>query len=289
MERLARVDRRHAATIDQWDADLWLLNTPAGVVDLHTGAMLPERREDYMTKTTAVAPGGECRLWLSFLSRITGGNEELLRFMQRMCGYALTGVTSEHALFFLYGTGANGKSVFLNTISGIMGDYARVASVEAFIASTSQHHPTDLAGLQGARLVTAVETEENRHWAESKLKALTGGDRIAARFMRQDFFEYVPQFKLIIAGNHKPGLRSVDEAMRRRFNLLPFTITIPICERDNNSQRSYGKSGPEFSSGWLKVAFLGSLGVCRYPRSCVKRMRGTSRPKMCLPDGLRLL
>jgi len=232
VERLARADRRHAATIDQWDAGPWLLNTPAGVVDLRTGAMRPATREDHMTRITAVAPGGECALWLSFLSRITDGDEELQRFIQRMCGYALTGVTREHALFFMYGTGANGKSVLLNTICGVIGDYARTAPIEAFVASTSEHHPTDLAGLQGARLVTAVETEDGRRWAESKLKALTGGDRIAARFMRQDFFEYVPQFKLIIAGNHKPGLRTVDESMRRRFNLLPFTVTIPASERD---------------------------------------------------------
>lgn len=152
--------------------------------------------------------------------------------MQRVCGYALTGVTREHALFFLYGTGANGKSVFLNTISSIMGNYARTAPIEVFVVSTNEHHPTDLAGLQGARLVTAVETEDGRCWAESKIKTLTGADRIAARFMRQDFFEYLPQFKLIVAGNHKPGLRTVDEAMRRRLNLLPFAVTLPASERD---------------------------------------------------------
>jgi putative DNA primase/helicase len=232
VERLSRSDRRHAATVDQWDKDPWILSTPAGAVDLRTGALRPVAREDYSTRITAVARGGDCQLWMEFLSRITNGNAELQQFMQRMCGYALTGVTREHALFFLYGTGANGKSVFLSTISGLMGDYAKIAPIEAFIASASEHHPTDLAGLQGARLVTAVETEDGRRWAESTLKALTGGDRIAARFMRQDFFEFVPQFKLVIAGNHKPSIRTVDEAMRRRFHLLPFTVTIPTTERD---------------------------------------------------------
>jgi putative DNA primase/helicase len=232
VERLARADRRHAATIEQWDAEPWLLNTPGGVVDLRNGELRPALREDYMTKITAIAPGGQCPLWFSFLARITNGNQDLQRFLQRMCGYALTGVTREHALFFLYGTGANGKSVFLNTISGLMADYARTAPIETFIDSKSDHHPTDLAGLQGARLITAVETEDGRHWAESKLKALTGGDRIAARFMRQDYFEFTPQFKLVIAGNHKPGLRTVDEAIRRRFILVPFTVTIPAPERD---------------------------------------------------------
>jgi putative DNA primase/helicase len=232
IERLARADRRHAATIEQWDADPWLLNTPGGVVDLRTGQLRPAARADYMTKITAVAPGGECRLFRSFLSRITAGDEELQRYLQRMCGYILTGVTREDAIFFLYGTGANGKSKFLSAIAGLMGDYAKAAPIETFLDSKNEQHPTNLAGLQGARLVTAVETEDGRRWAESRMKALTGGDRISARFMRQDFFEYVPQFKLIIAGNHKPGLRTVDEAMRRRFNLLPFTVTIPAAERD---------------------------------------------------------
>src|SRR5262249_9400947 len=137
-----------------------------------------------------------------------------------------------HALFFLHGLGANGKSVFLNTVSGILGDYHRAAPIETFTASRSDRHPTELAMLRGARLVTATETEEGRHWAEARIKALTGGDPISARFMHQDFFEFIPKFKLMIAGNHKPSLRSVDEAIRRRFNLVPFSVTIPAEERD---------------------------------------------------------
>jgi hypothetical protein len=119
-----------------------------------------------------------------------------------------------------------------NTVSGILGDYARSARIETFTESAVERHPTELAMLRGARLVSAIETEQGRRWAESRIKALTGGDRVAARFMRQDFFEYVPQFKLLIAGNHKPSLRSVDEAIRRRLHLIPFAITIPPAERD---------------------------------------------------------
>src|SRR5262249_34823178 len=132
------------------------------------------------------------------------------------------------------GTGANGKSVLLSTIAGILGDYHRSSPIETFTVSTSERHPTELAGLRGARLVTAVETEEGRRWAESRIKSLTGGDTIAARFMRQDYFEFRPQFKLLVGGNHKPGLRSVDEAIRRRFKLIPFTVTIPPEGRDPN-------------------------------------------------------
>jgi len=144
------------------------------------------------------------------------------------------GSTREHALAFLYGTGANGKSTFLNAVTGAAGDYHRTAPIETFTASNTDRHPTDLAGLRGARLVTAIETEEGRRWAESRIKALTGGDKVAARFMRQDFFEYTPQFKLVIAGNHKPGLRSVDEAIRRRFHLVPFSVTVPPEQRDRD-------------------------------------------------------
>jgi putative DNA primase/helicase len=232
VERLARADRRIAATIDQWDSDPWLLNTPAGVVDLHTGNLRPHRTEDYMTKIAAVGPRGDCARWLRFLARITGDDASLIAYVRRMLGYALTGLTSEHALFFCYGKGANGKSVLLSTVSGLLSDYHKTAPIETFTASNADRHPTDLAGLRGARLVTATETEEGRRWAESRIKQLTGGDTVSARFMRQDFFEYRPAFKLIIAGNHKPSLRSVDEAIRRRFHLIPFAVTIPPDERD---------------------------------------------------------
>lgn len=232
VERLARANRRHAATVDQWDSDPWLLNTPGGIVDLHTGAIRPAKREDYATKTTAVAPGGECPQWLAFLSRITNGNKDRQDYLQRMCGYALTGITNEQVLLFLYGTGANGKTTFLETIAGVMGDYAEPAPIETFMASFGDRHPTEIAWLQGARLVISIEPDEGKLWNESKVKLLTGGDRIAARRMRQDFFKFIPQFKLMIAGNHKPGLRTADEAMRRRLRLLPFTVTIPESERD---------------------------------------------------------
>jgi len=232
VERLARSDRRHAGTTDEWDADVWALNTPGGVVDLHTGGMRPHQRSDRMTKIATATPRGKCPTWLRFLSDITNGDQELIVYLQVMVGYCLTGVTSEHALFFLYGTGANGKSVFVNVISTILGDYAANAPMDTFMETRGDRHPTDLAGLRGARFVSSIETEQGRSWNESKVKAITGGDKVSARFMRQDFFEYFPQFKLIIAGNHKPSIRNVDEAMKRRLHLIPFTVTIPAAKRD---------------------------------------------------------
>jgi putative DNA primase/helicase len=201
-------------------------------VELKTGTVRAPKPEDYATKCTGAEPGGDCPLWRKFLPEITNADADLQSYLQRMAGHCLTGVTIEHVLFFCYGTGANGKSVFINTLAGVWGDYAAVAPMETFVASHNERHPTDLAGLRGARLVIAQETEQGRRWAESKIKALTGGDPISARFMRQDFFTFTPQFKLLIAGNHKPGLRGVDEAIRRRLHLIPFNVTIPEAKRD---------------------------------------------------------
>ena len=233
VERLARADRRHAATTDEWDADPWLLNTPGGVVDLRIGRKRANDRADRMTKITTATPGGDSPQWMAFLSDVTGGDADLQAYLQRMVGYCLTGVTSAHALFFLYGTGANGKSVFANVISTILGDYAATASMDTFVETRGDRHPTDLAGLRGARFVTAIETEQGRRLNESKVKAITGGDKISARFMRQDFFEYTPQFKPVIVGNHKPAIRNIDEAMKRRMHMIPFTVTIPPERRDS--------------------------------------------------------
>ena len=229
---LAKSDPRIVATTAQWDADIWALNTPGGVVDLRTGTLRPARREDYMTRVTRVTPGGDCPTWRRFLDVATAGDVELQRFMQRVAGYCLTGSTRDHALFFVYGTGGNGKGTFINTFKAILGGYAQAASMSTFTEQKHEDHPTALAGMMGARLVTAQETEEGKRWAESRIKALTGGDPIRARFMRMDEFEFIPQFKLLFAGNHKPGLRNVDEAMKRRLHLIPFTVTVQPEDRD---------------------------------------------------------
>ena len=233
VEKMARADRRHAALPDQWDSDPWVLNTPGGVVDLRTGKLLPHDAARYLTKGTAVAPENrEPTAFLKFLRRAMDGDEELIAFVQRMSGYALTGSTREHALFFAYGHGGAGKGVLINLLTAMLADYACTAPMSTFTASAGEQHPADLAMLRGARLVTAQETEEGRPWAEAKIKTLTGGDPISARLMRQNFFTFTPTFKLLFAGNRRPGLRGVDEAMRRRFNLIPFEVTVPREERD---------------------------------------------------------
>ncbi|MHB8744591.1 MAG: phage/plasmid primase, P4 family [Sulfuricaulis sp.] len=259
IERLARADRRYAATVDQWDADDWLLNTPGGVVDLRTGELQPHNCGRYMTKMTSVAPGGNCPMWKRFLEDITAGDSDYIAFLQRVCGYAATSSTREHAIFFAHGGGGNGKGTFLNTLQRVLADYATVAPMEVFTDSKHDRHPTELAMLRGARLVLAQETEEGRAWAESKIKALTGGDPITARYMRQDFFTFTPKFKLLVAGNHKPSLRNVDEAMRRRLHLLPFTVTFTKAQRDTDlAEKLMAEAG-----GVLQWIIDGSLAYQR--------------------------
>lgn len=225
VERYCRSDPAFAVTIEAWDGDAFLIGTPSGTVDLKTGALRPADPVDGITRQAAIGPSekAECPRWLNFLDEATGGDGELIRFLQQWCGYSLTADTREHALIFVYGGGGNGKSVFLNTVTGILNDYAITAAMETFTASKNDKHPTDLAMLRGARLVTASETEEGKAWAESRIKQMTGGDPITARFMRQDFFTFTPAFKLTIIGNHKPVLKNVDDAAKRRFNIVPFT------------------------------------------------------------------
>ncbi|WP_236571682.1 phage/plasmid primase, P4 family [Rhodovarius lipocyclicus] len=239
VERFAQRDPAHAVTSEAWDADPYLLATPGGVVDLRTGRMRHAKPADMMTRITAVGPdrqGGPPARWLHFLDEATGHDAALATFLQRWCGYCLTGDTKEHALLFGYGPGGNGKSVFLNTVARIMGDYAVVAAMDTFTASLGDKHPTDLAMLRGARLVTATETEEGRAWAESRIKQMTGGDPITARFMRQDFFTFTPQFKLTLVGNHKPVLKNVDDAAKRRFNIVPFLHQPATPDRELESK-----------------------------------------------------
>jgi putative DNA primase/helicase len=171
--------QRIAATADQWDNDKWLLNTPGGTIDLRTGQLRPHDREDYITKITAVTPDPNCPtpLWKGHLKLVMAGDEELQAYLQRVAGYMLTGLTIEHAMFFLYGGGDNGKSKIIEAITGIMKDYHRPVPMEALLMSRNERHTTDIAGLRGARIASAVETGKGRNWDEPKIKQLTGGDR----------------------------------------------------------------------------------------------------------------
>jgi len=233
VERLARADRAFAVTAAIWDKDLFLLGTPGGTVELRTGKLRPAQQSDYITKSTLIAPAetAQCPKWLKFLNEATRGDTEYIRFLQQWCGYSLTGVTREQALVFIFGEGGNGKGTFLITVRKIFADYAAVAAMETFTASKTERHPTDLAMLRGARLVYVSETEQGKSWNEKRIKDLTGGDPISARFMHRDFFEYTPQFKITVIGNHKPIVQNVDDAIKRRLNLAPFVFKPPVPDQ----------------------------------------------------------
>jgi putative DNA primase/helicase len=219
VERLARSNPLSYAIPEAFDSDLMLLGTPGGTVDLRSGKMRPAQREDMITMQTAVAPEpGTPTRFMQFLDEIKVCPD----FLQRLAGYALTGSTKEEKVFFFYGSGANGKSKFVEQLQGIMGDYSRKAAISTFVDKAHSDHPTELAGLKGARLVTSSEIPAGKRWNEAVIKDLTGGDTISARLMRQDFFDFKPQLTLIIFGNTQPSLSSVDSAIRRRMVLVPF-------------------------------------------------------------------
>jgi putative DNA primase/helicase len=224
IERGARTEHSLAVTSDQMDANQFLLATPLGTVDLQTGLLRASDPADLLTKVTAVAPSerSDCPRFRKFMDEATRGDQELIRFLQQFCGYSLTGSIREQALAFICGPGGNGKGVFANVIGGILKDHAKVAPMEALTASNAVRHETELAMLRGARLVTASETEAGKSWAEARVKQLTGGDPITARFMHRDHFTFKPTFKLLVIGNHKPALRNVDNANRRRMNIVEF-------------------------------------------------------------------
>jgi P4 family phage/plasmid primase-like protien len=221
---------------EQLDRDPWLLNVMNGTLDLRTGQLKPHDPNDLLTKLAPVVynPEAPYPLWEKFLDRILAGNKNLFHFLRRAAGLCLTGDVSEQAMLFLYGKGANGKSTFLQILLALLGDYGMQAMPELLMLRQGEAHPTERADLHGKRLVACIETDENRRLAESLVKQLTGGDRIRARRMREDFWEFEPTHKLILAANHKPSIRGRDHAMWRRIHLVPFTVTITEEEKDRS-------------------------------------------------------
>ena len=222
--------------VDHLDRELDRLNCHNGTLDLHDGTLQPHGSADLLTRMVPVPfdPTAVCPLWEAFLDRVLGGNRALVEFIQRAVGYSLTGHTTEQVLFLLHGTGANGKSTFVETLRALLGDYATIADFSTFLRRDSDGARNDLARLVGARFVPAVEADAGAFLAESLVKQVTGGDTITARFLFKEFFDYRPQFKIWLAANHKPNIAGGDHGIWRRIRLVPFTVTIPETERDPN-------------------------------------------------------
>jgi putative DNA primase/helicase len=256
MVKLAESEQGIHILPEDMDRDPFLLNVLNGTVNLRTGALQPYARADTITKLAPVMfdPEARCPTFLAFLKRVLP-DPEVGRFLRRMTGYGLTGVTTEQCLAFLYGGGANGKSTFLDTMQGVLGDYAQQAAPDLLTSRGGDRHPTELADLFGARWVSSIEVDEGKRLAENLVKQMTGGDKMKARFMRTDFFQWTPTHKLFIAANHKPEIRGTDYAIWRRIHLIPFDVTIPLDERDG----TLGAKLAEEMSGILNWAIAGCL------------------------------
>jgi putative DNA primase/helicase len=230
---MAGWDRRVAVEPDAWDTDKWLLGTPGGVVDLRIGKVIEASREHMITMSSSVAPEeGEPTTWLRCLSDWTGGDQSLIDYLQRLCGYLLTGETREQMLAFVHGPAKAGKSTIIKHIADIMGEYAANVEMETLTESKQASHSSELARLRGRRFVYAAETEEGRRWAEARIKKLSGEDKVTARELYQNPEEFTPEFKLVIYGNHAPHLRNPDDSIARRLHIIPFTRPVSPENRD---------------------------------------------------------
>jgi len=242
------------------DTHPWLLNVANGTLDLRTGKLRPADRAELLTKAAPVVydPSAKCEQWLSFLERIFAGNAEVIRYVQKAAGYSLTGLDTEECFFVLHGTGQNGKSTVVETLSALLGlDYAQQATPDLLMQKKQERHATELAVLRGARLVASVETGQGKRLNEVLIKSMTGGDRIRANFMHQDTFEFRPEFKVWLSTNHKPVITGTDLGIWRRIRLIPFAVKIPDEERDGAFKARLRE--PAALSGILNWAIEGAL------------------------------
>jgi putative DNA primase/helicase len=235
MMRCAEAEPGIAVLESDFDLDPWALNVGNGTIDLRTGCLHDHDRRDMLTKLAPVEfdASARCPRWEAFVSEIMNGDRGMVEFLQRAVGYSLTGDTFEQVLFLLHGSGANGKSTFLELLHAMLGDYAWRANAGTFCEQRGDRPRPDIAGLVGKRMVTALEIGEGGRLSEPIIKSVTGSDTLTARHLFEREFEFVPQFKLWLAANHKPEIRATDHAMWRRVLLIPFDVTFDGAARDD--------------------------------------------------------
>jgi putative DNA primase/helicase len=236
---MARSEPSIAVRLTEFDKDSWLLNVGNGTLDLRTGELRPHARGDLASNIADIEFDSKATsdLWIEFLLKILDRDEELYSYVQRLVGYLLVGDTSEQSLHFLYGLGANGKTVFCEVLIRLLGDYAVTASPDMIMLRRHGGIPNDVARLRGVRVAIMNETTQGARFDEAKLKDLTGGDTLTARYLHQEFFDFRPTHRLIVRGNHKPAISGTDEGIWRRLRLVPFSVQIPTEEQDRDLLR----------------------------------------------------
>ncbi|MDF9409063.1 MAG: hypothetical protein A4E52_01864 [Pelotomaculum sp. PtaB.Bin013] len=278
MVNLAQSEPGIPVTTEELDKDQWLLNCLNGTLDLRTGELRPHKREDLSTKIIPVEynPEAKCPMFEKFLNDIFAENENLITFMRKAIGYSLTGSTREQVVFILYGTGANGKSVLIALIMSLLGDYALQTPTETLMVQKNEGIRNDLARLKGARFVSAVESDEGRRLSESVIKQLTGQDTISARFLHQEFFDFVPECKIFLATNHRPEIRGSDHGIWRRIRLIPFNVKFEDVKQGDDSFK--GKRQDKDLLNKLKRELPGILAWA--VKGCLKWQReGLEQPE----------
>lgn len=257
MIELAKSEIELVATPEEFDRNPFLFNVTTGTINLKTGELQKHNPADMLTKIAPVIynPKAKSPLFEKFLNRIMAGNVSLVKYQQKLIGYALSGSTQEQSIHLHQGQGGNGKSVLINTYKNIFGDYAIQAQAETFEIKNNNGIPNDIARLAGSRLVIVQETQTGKRLNEALIKSATGGDTLVGRFLHKEFFEFIPAFKIFLITNHRPVIKGQDYAIWRRMHLIPYSVTIPLSEQDKGLER---KLKAEFS-GILNWAIEGCL------------------------------
>ncbi len=262
---------------NQLDKHKFAFNTPNGILSLKTGKLTKHETKWFITKVSYVeySENADCPQWHRFLEEIFNGDKELIRYIQKAVGYSMTGQTSEQCVFFLYGTGRNGKSTFLDVIRDIMGDYAANIQPETIMVKHSQSGAinSDIARLKGARFVTSVEPNEGMRINEGLLKQLTGDDVVTARKLYGDEFEFKPEFKLWMATNHKPIIRGTDTGIWRRIHMIPFTMQIPENKVDRGLKYKLEREYPAILRWAVEGCLLWQKEGLLMPRAVLEQVR----------------
>jgi putative DNA primase/helicase len=250
VEELLRNDRAFARVGNEFDQDNYLLNTPNGTFDLRDNVLRPHDQRDLITLKTAVTPskdGGQ--RFKRFMQEVTGGDEDLIRFHQVSLGACLSGAVESHWMLFWIGNGRNGKNTLGDLIMYILGNYARKTPATTLMAKTHQEHPTELMNYRGIRLATSSEVGDGDHWNEARINELTGDAMISARYVNANFIEFPRTHKMLVYGNHRPQLRSVNDAIRARIKIVPFKES--FVDREDPSLPEMLKAEAPYVLHWL--------------------------------------